>query len=429
MSLGKSKKVLILSYYWPPSGGSGVQRWMYFAKYLKQFGWEPIVITVDEKKAAYPSLDKSLLEEVKTIRVIKTTTREPLKLYSRLISGSANAGIPQGEVNTSSVFKKIAAYIRGNFFIPDARKGWVPFAIKAAKRIIVEEKVQHLITTGPPHSCHLAGLALKKEFPLNWWVDFRDPWTTVFYNQQMFRSKRSASKDQALELAVLQAASGVITTVGGELVQRLQKKVPQQRIEVLPNGFDAELLATVQAEKKNDVFHLVYTGLLTQNQAYSEIISALKQVKKQRPIQFSLAGNISLSIITEIQQALPEIEVTYHGYLEHAAAVGLIKRADLLLNFIFEGAHTEMISGKLLEYFATGVPVLCLGNPNSAAGEFIAQGSCARIFLPNQQEEIVAFLSECYKQQDTPFNAFSNLQDWSREAISQQLISKVLTLD
>ena len=139
--MNTQKKVLIVTYYWPPSGGSGVQRWMYFAKYLKQLGWEPIVVTVDEKKASYAVLDTSLTREVENIRVHKTNTREPLQWYSLLTSGSRNKGIPQGEVNRRTVFRKLAAYIRGNFFVPDARKGWVPFALKASRKIIIEEKI------------------------------------------------------------------------------------------------------------------------------------------------------------------------------------------------------------------------------------------------------------------------------------------------
>ncbi len=172
----------------------GVQRWMYFAKYLKQLGWEPIVITVDENQAAYPRLDQSLAKEVEGIEVIKTTTREPLRLYSRLISGSSSKGLPQAQVNSNHFFQKLAVYIRGNYFIPDARKGWVPFAVKAAQKRLAEDQITHLITTGPPHSTHLAGLQLAEEFKLNWWVDFRDPWTEVFYNKQMRRTKRSQQK-------------------------------------------------------------------------------------------------------------------------------------------------------------------------------------------------------------------------------------------
>ena len=418
---------MILSYYWPPAGGSGVQRWMYFAKYLKQFGWEPIVLTVDEKQASYATLDHSLLEEVKDVRVIKTSTREPLKWYSRLTSGSSSAGIPQGEVNTTSFFGKCAAYIRGNFFIPDARKGWVPFAVKAAEKLLQEETIQHLITTGPPHSTHLAGLQLSKTFQLNWWVDFRDPWTSVFYNNQMFRTKGSEAKDEALERQVLNAASGVITTVGGTLVEKLKAKVPQQSFAVLPNGYDAALVDAAQGEKDKDYFHVVYTGLLTKNQPYAQLIQVLKQLQGERPIRFSLAGNIALSIINEIKNALPEVEVVDHGYLAHQAAIGLMKSGDLLLNFIFDGAQTEMISGKLLEYFATEVPVLSIGDPSSAAGEFIAQGSCARMFKPTQEKEIFTFLNELYAAEDSPRNAFPQLQNWTREAICKQLIEEVLS--
>ena len=180
---------MILSYYWPPSGGSGVQRWMYFAKYLKHLGWEPIVITVEEKQASYPQLDQSLLKEIEGIRVIKTATREPLRLYSRLTSGNTAKGIPQAEVNTKSIFGKLAAYIRGNYFIPDARKGWVPFAVKAAQKLLQQENIEHLITTGPPHSTHLVGLQLIDLFQLNWWVDFRDPWTDVFYKNKCAKVK------------------------------------------------------------------------------------------------------------------------------------------------------------------------------------------------------------------------------------------------
>ena len=418
-----SKKVLILSYYWPPSGGSGVQRWMYFAKYLKQLGWKPIVITVDEKQAAYPHLDQSLLKEVEGIRVIKTSTREPLRLYARLSSKS----IPQGEVNTKSFFGQLAAYIRGNYFIPDARKGWVTFAVKAAQKLLKEENIDHLITTGPPHSTHLAGLELSALFQLNWWVDFRDPWSDIFYNKQMRRSQRSQAKDAQLEKTVLQKASGVITTIGGELHNNLKEKAPQQRFTALANGFDAELMNGIDSLPPKDAFHIVYTGLLTHHQAYPAVLKALGQLKGDRPIRFSLAGNIPESILAEIRTALPHIEVVDHGYLDHAAAIALMKSGHLLLNFIFEGATTQMISGKLLEYFATQVPVLSLGDPLSAAGEFIAKGSCAKMIEHDDHPAIVAFMQSLFEADKVPLNKMENLSEWSRKSLTERLIREVLS--
>ena len=148
----RANKILIISYYWPPSGGSGVQRWMYFAKHLKALGWQPYVLTVDKKKASYPVLDSSLVSEVEDIPTLRTSTREPLRWYSRIRSASSNKGIPQGVVATQSLFEKIAAFIRGNYFIPDARKGWRPYALKAARQWILEEGIERVITTGPPYA-------------------------------------------------------------------------------------------------------------------------------------------------------------------------------------------------------------------------------------------------------------------------------------
>ena len=417
-----NKKVIILSYYWPPSGGSGVQRWMYFAKYLKQFGWEPIVISVDEQQAAYPVMDPSLLEEAEGIRVIKTATREPLRFYSLLTSGNTKSGIPQGEVKRKSFLGKAAAYIRGNYFIPDARKGWVPYAVNAAKKVIREENITCLITTGPPHSTHLAGLQLKEQFNLNWWVDFRDPWVDIFYNTSFYRTEKAKQKDSSFEREVLHSANGVILTVGGELQAQLKRKAPDQQFVVLPNGFDAELMEAIPLAQPKDVFHVVYTGLLTHNQNYTSVFKALAELSTTESVLLSLAGNISQEIIDEIKGCAPQVEVVYHGYLSHKEAVGLMRKAHLLLNFIFKGASSQMISGKLLEYLATGIPVLSVGDPRSVAGEFISQGSAAVMLDAKDTKEISAFISKLAFEKGRVINRFPALEQWSREGLTQQLI-------
>jgi len=422
-----NKKVLILSYYWPPSGGSGVQRWMYFAKHLKQLGWEPIVITVDEYQAAYPVMDPSLLEEVKDIQVIKTSTREPLRFYSLLVSGNPQSGIPQAEVKRKNFFGKAAAYIRGNYFIPDARKGWIPYAVKAAQKVIREENISHLITTGPPHSTHLAGLQLKKQFSLNWWIDFRDPWTDVFYNTSFNRTAKAKQKDEAFEKEVLHLSNGVILTVGGELQEQLQQKAPDQRFMVLPNGFDADLMKAIPLAQPKDVFHVVYTGILTHNQNFSELLQLLGGVSKTEPILLSLAGSISHEIIDEIKLCVPQVEVVYHGYLSHHEAVRLMKKAHLLLNFIFTGAQTQMISGKLLEYLATSIPVLSIGDPLSAAGEFLSKGTAAVMLNVTDAKEIQRFIIKTASEKGSLFNNFPELAQWSRESLTKRLIDDVLS--
>lgn len=418
-------KVLIITYYWPPSGGSGVQRWMYFAKHLKQLGWEPIIITVNERKASYTTFDKSLNQEVENIRVIRTLTQEPLRWYSLLSSGSKQKGIPQGEVHRRSFFEKTAAYIRGNYFIPDARKGWTPFARKAAKSILTQEKIDCVITTGPPHSTHLVGFELKQRFNIKWWADFRDPWTGLFYNKELYRTAKSQAKDEQLETQVLQTADGIITTIGGELHENLKAKAPNQKFVAIKNGYDSELINATKRALAIP-FHVVYTGLLSHNQEYNAVIDVLASLQKETSIRFSLAGNISSEIVEEIKHKLSHTEVLNYGYLTHHEAIALAKSADLLLNFIFIGTQTQMISGKLLEYIATEVPILSLGDPNSEAGKFVAQGSCAVMLKSKQKDEIKVFIEQAIRGKGKLKNKFPNLSRWTRKALTQQLIDEVL---
>ena len=153
----RNLNILIISYYWPPSGGSGVQRWMYFAKYLKKLGNNPIVITVNPKNASYNLIDNSLLSQVEDVKTYKTFSFEILKLYSLLKTGSSSKGIPQSYIPLNSIFDKITSFIRVNFFIPDSRVGWNYFAYKKSREIINNNKIDCVITTGPPHSSHLIG--------------------------------------------------------------------------------------------------------------------------------------------------------------------------------------------------------------------------------------------------------------------------------
>jgi glycosyltransferase involved in cell wall biosynthesis len=416
----KAKKLLIITYYWPPSGGSGVQRWMYFAKNLKALGWEPFIITVDEKQAAYPVLDSSLNKEVKNLTTIRTQTREPLRWYARLNSSSDRGGIPQGAIQRKDLFGKLAAFIRGNFFIPDARKGWRKFAWEAAQNLVQKEGIDLVVTTGPPHSAHWVGSQLKSKFGLRWIIDFRDPWVTLFYNAQLYRTSWAVKKDQREEAQIVNYADCVLTTVAGNFHNYLKNLAPNQTFYALPNGYDAALMAKTP-EKKHPYFHIVYTGLLTENQAYKTLIAALKKLPANNEIVVSLAGQIPENIINEFKENLPESKVKDHGYLAHEKAVQLMKSADLLVNFIFRGAEQQMISGKLLEYIATEKPILCLGNPDSEVGPFLMQGTAGVLLSPDAEKEILEFIGKARREKGQLRNKFPQIEDWSREAISARL--------
>ncbi len=409
-----------MTYYWPPSGGSGVQRWMYFAKHLKSLDWEPIVITVDEKQASYPVLDFGLMQETKDIKVVRTDTKEPLKIYAQLLGVSSKKSIPQGQVNREGWFSKTAAFIRGNFFIPDARKGWIPYALTEAKKYIRKEGIQKIITTGPPHSTHLVGLRLKALFGLQWWADFRDPWSDIFYNKDFYRTSWAKKKDVRWEQKVLQNADGILTTVGGSLVQKFKINAPDQKFYVLPNGYDEALMSSIPKTKLN-IFHVVYTGLLTDNQDYIPVMKALNDIAEHRTIRLSLAGNISDHILVNIRKTAPKMELDYKGYLTHKEAIALMKSGDLLLNFIFRGADQEMISGKLLEYLASEVPVLSIGNPQSEAGKLLNLASFAQMIDTKDSHAQKSFIQEAIQQKGKDRNTMPDIQKWSRENIAVTL--------
>ncbi len=397
------KKILVLTYYWPPSGGSGVQRWMYFCKYLSDFGYTPIVLTVNEKHASYKSLDHSFLEMVQDIETHRTKTIEPLKIYSLITTGDKTKGIPHGDIHKErkGLLNRLSIYIRGNFFIPDARVGWNRFAIKKARQIISENSIDTIITTGPPHSTHLIGLQLKKEFRVNWLADFRDPWTEIFYNKDFNRTTRATKKDALLEKEVLNTADMVLT-IGFKLKELLQRKVvDKDKVHFIYNGYDSFAMDEIEAEK-HSYFKITYIGVLMSNRPYKCFIEAMKKflASTRRPdIRFAFAGNIQEEILDEIRHELPSIDMDVYGYVNHKQALKLMKESQLLLNFLPDMKESEiLISGKQIEYIASGNPILSVGNTKGEAAIILDDVPNARIFDKEEVEEIFQFIRSIYEK-------------------------------
>lgn len=392
----ETKKVLVLTYYWPPSGGSGVQRWVYFTKYLSLFGITPTVITVDERLASYPSEDNSLLEEIKSIRSFKTKTFEPLGLYSLLKSGNRKKIIPQGNVggNKKSVFDKVATYIRANYFIPDARVGWNFFAYRKAVELIKKEHFDLIITTGPPHSTHLVGQKLKKEFGIKWLADFRDPWTEVYYNNLFKRTKRNSIRDKEMESSVLNSAD-VILTVGPSMLELLNQKIKSstQNSFYIYNGYD-ELKFENLKKENNETFTIRYTGTLTKNYPYLSFIQALNKIDKGISFTIEFIGNIEESVQSDIKKESIH-PITFIKNISHNEIVKVMKNSDLLLLFL---PYTEfskiMLTGKLFEYIATQNPILCIGDKITDAAKIVDDIENSIVCEPNEIEKINSFISQ-----------------------------------
>ncbi len=379
------KKVLIVTYYWPPSGGSGVQRWMYFAKYLPDFGFEPFVLTVNPLLASYKFIDESFLKKTESVKVFKTASSEPFNIYSKLIGKSKKEAIPQGFAGESDpgILQKISRFIRGNFFIPDARKGWVKFAVKEAEKIIIREKIDLIITTGPPHSSHLIGLQLKKKFNFKWIADFRDPWTELFYNKLFYRTSLAKSIDRKLEQKVLNEAD-LILTIGPTMAQMLGEKISGKNRNdpktcYIYNGYDQEVFNKLKKNKTKNIFVICHLGILSDNQPIDGFIAAMKKFYSSNDINYQhvklqLIGKIAPEILSNLRSEIPELKLEIMDYLPHEEAMQQILNADLLFNSLAEVPNGKyLVSGKLMEYIATGNPILCLGDENGDAAALLKQ--------------------------------------------------------
>ena len=273
------KKVLIITYYWPPGSGAGVQRWLKFSKYLPQYGWEPLILTIDPDYATYPALDEFLSREIpQTLKVYKTKATDYFRLYSKDKSGIPSAGFAIDE--EKGFFSRLAKFIRGNFFIPDPRKGWNRYAFSKACEIIEEEKIENVITTSPPHSTQLIGLKLKKKYPgIRWIADLRDPWTDIYYYDQFHPTRLSRKIDLNYEMSVLRSSDKIIT-VGKSLRDHFASKIKGkgEKIEVITNGYDAEDFSGLDSTRSG-IFTISYTGTLSDAYPVKGFLEALKVVQ------------------------------------------------------------------------------------------------------------------------------------------------------
>ena len=420
-------KVLIVSYYWPPSGGSGVQRWMYFTKYLQSFGIEPIIVTIDPKSASYNTFDESLLKEVSSVRTIHTQGGfQILKLYSFLKSGSANKKIPTGNLGSKapSFFDKIASKVRANYFIPDARVSWNKKALPEIQKIIKEEGIDLFITTGPPHSTHLLGLAVRKSFPsIKWIADFRDPWREVYYNNLFKRSKKSDEKDALFEKEVIEK-SDIILTVGPSMAELLSSKTSNpSKVKYILNGFEASKIDGLTRQKHPD-FTITHVGVWTLQQPFQEVADALQQVLKDHSdwkINFRLVGNIHEDIFQALQE-VKGLTVELVGKVDQQTALQEMMNADVLLNCLANMEQSKLlISGKLMEYLATGNNTIIIGNPEGDAAHLAKPIPNAEVVSPNDINSLKIIFEKFYSAGRANHQPHPSIYNYTRENTAKEL--------
>ncbi|MAM27524.1 MAG: glycosyl transferase family 1 [Flavobacteriaceae bacterium] len=418
------KRVLIIAYYWPPAGGPGVQRWLFFVKYFREFGIEPVVYIPEN--ATYPLQDESFLKEVPaTIEIISRPIKEPYR-FAKWFSKKKTAQMSSGIIakKNLSAIEKLLLYIRGNFFIPDARIGWVKPSVAYLKKYLFEHPVETVVTTGPPHSLHLIGLQLKKECKLPWVADFRDPWTTIHYHESLRLSASSRRKHKQLEASVLQQADAV--TVTSATTKKQFELITPKTVHLVTNGFEPKAEITAKLDAK---FSLAHIGSLLAERnpiVLWEVVSELAAEVKgfREDVEITLAGVVGDSILRSLSSFGLSANIRNLGYVSHDEAVQLQHNAQILLLLEIDSPETKVIiPGKLFEYLSAQRPIIALGPEGSDVKEIITTTESGYYFNPSQKNQLKEQLLTYYRkfQQGTLHSTSKEIESYSRKNLTQKM--------
>ncbi|SFD07125.1 glycosyltransferase family 4 protein [Algibacter pectinivorans] len=420
-----SKKALIITYYWPPAGGPGVQRWLKFVKYLPDCDVNPILFIPENPN--YPILDKSLeLEVSDTLTIIKHPIKEPYKwagIFSKKSSRTISKGIISNE-KEQSLIEKMMLFVRGNFFIPDARVGWVKPSVSFLEGYIKKERIETIITTGPPHSVHLIGLKLKEKLGVKWLADFRDPWTTIGYHKQLKLMTGSAVKHKALEKQVLNTTDQIIVT--SFTTKKEFQALTNKPIEVITNGYDNEAHVNFSMDTK---FTLAHIGSLLSKrnpEIFWQVLHDLvtENLNFAKSLQLNFVGFVSEEVLASIKKHSLSDYVNVVGYVSHQEAVKYQKQSQVLLLIEIDSEDTKcIVPGKLFEYMVSNRPIVAIGPKNSDVKKIIKETNTGHYFTYYDYDSLKRIILEYYK-------AFLNenlqvspvgLQKYHRKALTKSL--------
>lgn len=419
------KKVLIVSYYWPPAGGPGVQRWVKFCKYLPSFGIDPIVFI--PKNASYPMIDDCLSEEISEVKTIKQKIWEPYP-WAKIFSKEKTKKISSGIISTQkkSFVERFLLFIRGNFFIPDARVFWVKPSVKTISDYIEKHQIDTLITTSPPHSVNLIGIKIKEKFPhIQWIADLRDPWTNIGYHKELLLTKKSQKKHLFLEEKMLNTADIIITTSPTTKAEFQQKT--SKTIVVITNGYDFEV--SKEMILPSEKFLVSHIGSLLSKRNPQMLWKVLENLTQENP---SFAQDFSLCLIgktsPEVIASLKENNLFKYAqildYLPHNEAIKWQKKSQVLLLLEINSPETQgIIPGKLFEYLSSGRPILALGYKDWDAADIIKETKSGKVAIYDDFENIKSCILELYKDyKENPFSRkHSDIQKFHRKHLTEQL--------
>lgn len=419
------KKVLIITYYWPPAGGPGVQRWLKFVKYLPDFGIDPVVYIPENP--TYPLVDEKLLSDVPAnVTILKNKIIEPYawaSVFSKKSTKKISSGIIPNQ-RKQSLVQKMMLWVRGNLFIPDARVLWVKPSVNYLSKYIVENGIDTIITTGPPHSLHLIGLQLKEELNIKWIADFRDPWTTIGYHKALKLTASSAQKHKTLEKKVMNMADLLLVT--SPTTKKEFEAITPKPIHVITNGYDVENVGRPTLDEKFTVAH-IGSFLSERNpkvlwEVLQELVAENEDFKKH--FELKLMGATSQEVLDTIAEFKLNDYVNNLGYVSHQQAVEQQRKSQVLLLIEINSEDTKsIIPGKLFEYMVSERPILAIGPQDADFATILQQTNTGVFCLYSDKEKIkntVLNYFNLYVQQNLKVYPVG-LQQYSRKRLTEVL--------
>ena len=425
----KQKKLLIITYYWPPAGGPGVQRWLKFVKYLPEFDIQPIVYVPENP--TYPIVDAHLETEVSDKAIIlKNKIFEPYQLAS-FLSKNKTKKISSGIIpnqKKQSFLEKLMLWVRGNLFIPDARIFWVNPSVAYLEKYIRENEIDMIVTSGPPHSLHLIGLELKQKLNLKWLADFRDPWTTIGYHKSLRLSNYAAKRHKQLEHQVLNSADTIIVT--SKTTKSEFQAITSKPIAVITNGFDVE---KVEKQTLDIKFSLAHIGSFLSERnpliLWESLVELLQEIPDFKShLEIKLMGAVSQEVLETISQFGLNSYLNNLGYVSHAVAVEHQRKSQVLLLIEINSEDTKsIIPGKLFEYMVSERPIVAIGPKDSDFAEIITNTNTGMFFDYSEKARLKQTILDYYTQflEGKLQSNGVGLQHYSRKNLTKQLVELI----
>ena len=430
------KRVLIITYYWPPSGGSGVQRWLKMSKYLPENGWQPVIYTA--KDAEYPVEDTSLEQDVAPeAEVIRRPIVEPYSFYKKFLGIKKGEKVKAGFINEgakkSGWKENLSVWLRGNLFIPDARCWWVKPSVRFLKKYLKEHPVDAIISTGPPHSMHLIAMALHKKLNIPWVADFRDPWTDIDFYKDLKLTRCADRKHHRLEHQVLTEATKVVT-IGWDCAKGLESHGAKD-VAVITNGYDfVETChgASLQENEQNHAtlpFTMSHIGIIGANrnsESFWQAVSEIVETFPETSLRIRLIGQIDNSVIESIKSHNIEKYVEIIPYIPHNQVIEKQQKSDVLLLFVNNTPNAKgILTGKLFEYMASGRPILSIGPEDGDSAYILNETKTGVTIGFEDKEKMKTVIQDIYNkhlENKLIVNESKGIEKYSRKALAGEFV-------